>query len=110
MASSRGSLLNFSRVADYAARVPADEKKLAELTAELAFKNEQQAEALERVAERERAQMKLEQELRAANEQFDEKIQERTSELIRSNELLQREIQRRVQTEEMLRKLSARIL
>jgi signal transduction histidine kinase len=110
MASSRGSLLNFSRVADYAARVPADEKKLAELTAELTLKNEQLATALERVAESERAQMKLEQELRAANEQFDEKIQERTSELIRSNELLQREIQRRVQTEEMLRKLSARIL
>lgn len=54
--------------------------------------------------------MKLEQQLRAANEELDLRIQERTLELTLANERLHREIDRRVQTEEMLRKLSARIL
>ena len=77
---------------------------------ELITKNQQLAEAREQNAANERKRVNVEQQLRAANEQLDLKIQERTSELTRSNQLLHREIQRRVQTEEMLRKLSARIL
>lgn len=49
-------------------------------------------------------------EQRRANEQLDRRIRERTYDLAHANELLQQEIQRRVQTEEMLRKLSARLL
>jgi signal transduction histidine kinase len=80
------------------------------MASELVAKHQQLAAALDQNAASERERMRVEQQLRAANEQLDLKIQERTSELTRSNELLHSEIQRRVQTEEMLRKLSARIL
>jgi two-component system, NarL family, sensor kinase len=73
-------------------------------------KHEQLAAAFEQVEASEREAMKIEQQLRAANEQLDLRIQERTSELTRANERLHREINRRMQTEDMLRKLSARIL
>ena len=78
------------------------------MASELITKNQQLAEAREQNAANERERINVEQQLRAANEQLDLKIQERTSELTQSNQLLQSEIQRRVQTEEMLRKLSAR--
>jgi two-component system, NarL family, sensor kinase len=77
---------------------------------QVVIKQEQLAAAFERAEASERERMRVEQQLRAANERLDQKIQERTSELARANELLHREIQRRVQTEEMLRRLSARIL
>lgn len=80
------------------------------MASELASKKQQLADALEQNAATERERIRVEQQLRATNEQLDLKIQERTSELTRSNQLLHSEIQRRVQTEEMLRKLSARIL
>ena len=80
------------------------------MTAELIVKDQQLAEARQQNAAIERERIGVEQKLRAVNEQLDLKIQERTSELTRSNQLLHSEIQRRVQTEEMLRKLSARIL
>lgn len=80
------------------------------MASELITKNQQLAEAREQNAANERERINVEQQLRAANEQLDLKIQERTSALTRSNRLLHSEIQRRVQTEEMLRKLSARIL
>jgi signal transduction histidine kinase len=80
------------------------------MASELIAKNQQLAEAREQNSANERERINVEQQLRAANEQLDLKIQERTSELTRSNQLLHSEIQRRVQTEEMLRKLSARIL
>ena len=80
------------------------------MASELASKKQQLAEALEQNAATERERIRVEQQLRATNEQLDLKIQERTSELTQSNQLLHSEIQRRVQTEEMLRKLSARIL
>jgi two-component system NarL family sensor kinase len=44
------------------------------------------------------------------NDDLDLKIQERTSELVRANQTLHREIKKRVQVEEMLRKLSGRVL
>jgi signal transduction histidine kinase len=77
---------------------------------EFALRNDELAAAFEKAEASERERRKVEQQLRAANEQLDLKIQERTLELTRANEQLQREIRRRVQTEEMLRKLSARIL
>ena len=84
--------------------------RLSQIASELTTTNQQLAEAREQNAASERERISVEQKLRAANEQLDLKIQERTSELTRSNHLLHSEIQRRVQTEEMLRKLSARIL
>jgi signal transduction histidine kinase len=72
--------------------------------------NPQLAAAFEKIEANNRKPMKIEQQLRAANEQLDQRIQERTVELTLANERLHREIERRVQTEEMLRKLSARIL
>lgn len=86
------------------------EKNRLSQTSELVAKDQQLAEAREQNAATERERISVEQKLRAVNEQLDLKIQERTSELTRSNQLLHSEIQRRVQTEEMLRKLSARIL
>lgn len=83
---------------------------VSQMASELIAKNQQLAEAREQNSANERERINVEQQLRAANEQLDLKIQERTSELTRSNQLLHSEIQRRVQTEEMLRKLSARIL
>lgn len=80
------------------------------MASELITKNQQLTLAREQNAATDRERIRVEQKLRAANEQLDLKIQERTSELTRSNQLLHSEIQRRVQTEEMLRKLSARIL
>ncbi|MGH9515039.1 MAG: histidine kinase [Terriglobales bacterium] len=80
------------------------------MASELIAKNQQLAEAREQSAASERERISVEQKLRAVNEQLDLKIQERTSELTRANQQLHDEIQRRVQTEEMLRKLSARIL
>lgn len=88
----------------------ADAKALADLASELAAKNQQLAAVLEKAAATERLLIEVEQKLRAANEQLDLKIQERTSELTHANEMLHREIERRVQTEEMLRKLSTRVL
>jgi signal transduction histidine kinase len=87
-----------------------EKNRLSQMASELITKNQQLAEAREQNAANERERINVEQQLRAANEQLDLKIQERTSELTQSNQLLQSEIQRRVQTEEMLRKLSARIL
>jgi len=100
--------LNLPRVSPY----PNKPEKNApgNAAAELFAKNRQLADAREQNAASERERLRVEQQLRAANEQLDLKIQERTSELTRSNELLHSEIQRRVQTEDMLRKLSARIL
>lgn len=69
-----------------------------------------QLAALEQIEPSNRKTMKVEQQLRAANEELDQRIRERTLELTLANERLHREIERRVQTEEMLRKLSARIL
>lgn len=74
------------------------------------FKDAQLEAALQRAAASERERQHVEQQLRAANELLDQKIQERTAELLRANDMLHHEIERRVQTEEMLRKLSARIL
>lgn len=109
--SSRGPTLNFSHIAAFEdAKRHFDKRSLTELASELVAKNEQLAAALEKAAASEHERTKVEQQLRAANEQLDLKIQERTSELTRANKQLQREIQRRVQTEEMLRKLSARLL
>lgn len=87
-----------------------EKTRLSQIASELTTTNQQLAEAREQNAASERERISVEQKLRAANEQLDLKIQERTSELTRSNHLLHSEIQRRVQTEEMLRKLSARIL
>lgn len=87
-----------------------EKSRLAQLVSELESRDQQLAEAREQNAASERERVRVEQQLRAANEQLDLKIQERTSELTHSNQLLHNEIQRRVQTEEMLRKLSARIL
>jgi signal transduction histidine kinase len=80
------------------------------MASELITKNEQLAEAREQNAATERERIIVEQKLRAANEQLDLKIQEGTAELTQANQQLHSEIQRRVQMEEMLRKLSARIL
>ena len=87
-----------------------EKSRLSQIASELMDKNQQLAEAREQNAASERERISVEQKLRAVNEQLDLKIQERTSELTRSNQLLHSEIHRRVQTEEMLRKLSARIL
>ena len=103
MSLSRGSPLSLSRLSAYP-----DKPKKKSLASGLL--REQLTAALEKNAASERDRIKVEQQLGAANEQLDLKTQERTSELTRANELLQDEIQRRVQTEEMLRKLSARIL
>ena len=100
--------LNLPRVSPYPNKP--EKNGPGNTAAELFAKNRQLADAREQNAASERERMRVEQQLRAANEQLDLKIQERTSELTRSNELLHSEIQRRVQTEEMLRKLSARIL
>ncbi|MBW8869559.1 MAG: hypothetical protein JF563_02085, partial [Acidobacteriales bacterium] len=97
-----------SRVTPYANKT--EKTRFSQVASELITKNQQLAEAREQNAATERERISMEQKLRAANEQLDLKIQERTSELTRSNQLLQSEIQRRVQTEDMLRKLSARIL
>lgn len=91
-------------------KVQAETKGLTELASQLAAKNEQLVAVLEKASATERLLVEVEQQLRAVNEQLDLKIQERTSELTRANELLHREIGRRVQTEEMLRKLSTRVL
>ena len=80
------------------------------LAAELAAKNEQLAAALKQTEASERRLQKVEQELRTINAESDVKIQERTAELVRANKMLQREIKQRVRTEEMLRKLSGRVL
>jgi two-component system, NarL family, sensor kinase len=80
------------------------------MSTRIAPKDNQLAAAFEKSEAGARERMKLEQQLREANDHFDLKIQERTSELTHANELLHREIERRMQTEEMLRKLSARIL
>jgi hypothetical protein len=50
------------------------------------------------------------EQLQPFNDDLDLKIQERTSELVRANQTLHREIKKRVQVEEMLRKLSGRVL
>jgi two-component system, NarL family, sensor kinase len=93
----------------YTGRAPAD-KEQDNQGPEFAVRNEELAAAFEKAEASERERRKVEQQLRAANEKLDLRIRERTQELTRANELLQGEIQRRVQTEEMLRKLSARIL
>jgi two-component system, NarL family, sensor kinase len=108
MSLPRGPAPNLSRISHYPDKPEKD--RISQLAAELAAMTQQLAEAREQNAASERERMRVEQQLRAANEQLDLKIQERTSELTRSNQLLHDEIQRRVQTEEMLRKLSARIL
>ena len=100
--------LTLSRVTPYANKP--EKTRFSQVASELITKNQQLVEAREQNAASERERISMEQKLRAANEQLDLKIQERTSELTRSNQLLQSEIQRRVQTEDMLRKLSARIL
>src|ERR1700761_5509287 len=74
--------------------------RVSQMASELIAKNQQLAEAREQNSANERERINVEQQLRAANEQLDLKIQERTSELTRSNQLLHSEIQRRVQTEE----------
>src|SRR6267378_5227840 len=53
---------------------------------------------------------RLDEQSRPFNDDLDLKIQERTSELVRANQTLHREIKKRVQVEEMLRKLSGRVL
>ncbi len=103
MVESRGAPFSLSHLSAYPDKP--EKKRLAAQAV-----REQLANALERNAANERERIRVEQQLRAANEQLDLKIQERTSELTQANELLHSEIQRRVQTEEMLRKLSARIL
>ena len=108
MASSRGSGFSLSRSS--ASRPSAYPDKPGKKSLASDVVRDQLAAALEKNAASERERVRVEQQLRAANEQLDLKIQERTSELTHANELLQDEIQRRVQTEEMLRKLSARIL
>src|SRR5256885_7388531 len=108
MASSRGSGFSLSRSS--ASRPSAYPDKPGKKSLASDIVRDQLAAALEKNAASERERVRVEQQLRAANEQLDLKIQERTSELTHANELLQDEIQRRVQTEEMLRKLSARIL
>jgi two-component system, NarL family, sensor kinase len=100
--------LNLSRTTPYPDK--SEKSRLSQIAAELMAKNQQLAEAREQNEAVERERISVEQQLRATNEQLDLKIQERTSALTRSNQLLHSEIQRRVQTEEMLRKLSARIL
>jgi signal transduction histidine kinase len=100
--------LTLSRVTPYANKT--EKTRFSQVASELITKNQQLVDAREQNAASERERISMEQKLRAANEQLDLKIQERTSELTRSNQLLQSEIQRRVQTEDMLRKLSARIL
>jgi signal transduction histidine kinase len=104
------SKLGPSRLRDYSDGNHPQDNKPAKLGPEIVLENNELAEAFEKVESSERERRKVEQQLRAANEQLDLKIQERTSELTNTNQLLHREIQRRVQTEEMLRKLSARIL
>jgi two-component system, NarL family, sensor kinase len=108
MSLSREPAPNLSRLSAYPDK--SEKKSLGQMASELVTKNQQLDAALEKNAASERERMRVEQQLRAANEQLDLKIQERTSELTQANELLHSEIQRRVQTEEMLRKLSARIL
>jgi len=108
MSVSRGPTPNLSRLSAYPDNT--EKKSLSQLASELVAESDQLSAALEQNAASELERIKVEQQLRAANEQLDLKIQERTSELTRANELLHAEIQRRVQTEEMLRKLSARIL
>jgi two-component system NarL family sensor kinase len=99
---------SLSRISNYPDKV--EKGSFSRIASELIATNQQLAEAREQNAASERERISVEQKLRAANEQLDLKIQERTSELTRSNQLLHREIEKRVQTEEMLRKLSARIL
>lgn len=103
-------VLNFSRSPGPPEKRGAGDEKTLHEPARKITKNETLAAAFEEVEASERGAMKLEQELRAANEQLDLRIQERTSELTRANERLHGEIARRMQTEDMLRKLSARIL
>jgi signal transduction histidine kinase len=103
-----GPALNLSRIVTYPEKP--EKTRLSKMASELITKNQQLSEAREKNATVERERIGVEQKLRASNEQLDLKIQERTSELTRANQQLHREIQRRVQTEEMLRKLSARIL
>lgn len=100
--------LNLPRITPYPDKP--EKNSRSRMASELITRNQQLAEAREQNAASERERISAEQQLRSANEQHDLKIQERTSELTRSNQLLHDEIQRRVQTEEMLRKLSARIL
>jgi two-component system NarL family sensor kinase len=87
-----------------------EKKGSKQLASELATRSRELSDALHQNATSERERIRVEQQLRAANEQLDLRIQERTSELTQANKLLHNEIQKRVQTEEMLRKLSARIL
>jgi signal transduction histidine kinase len=108
MSLSRGPTPNLSRLSAYPDQT--EKKSLSQLQTELIARSDQLSAALEQNAASEFERIKVEQQLRAANEQLDLKIQERTSELTRANEMLHAEIQRRVQTEGMLRKLSARIL
>ena len=108
MSLSRGPTPNLSHLSAYPDKT--EKKSLSQLASELVAKSDQLSAALEQNAASELERIKVEQQLRAANEQLDLKIQERTSELTRANELLHAEIQSRVQTEDMLRKLSARIL
>jgi len=118
MSSPVRTFLKFSHPKRASVSRPADEQAEPVLlaageftkSAELREKEQQLAAAFARAEASERERQKIEEQLRAANEKLDLKIQERTSELIRSNHLLHREIERRMQTEEMLRKLSARIL
>src|ERR1700688_1746834 len=108
MSLSRGPTPNLSHLSAYPDKT--EKKSLSQFASELVAKSDQLSAALEQNAASELERIKVEQQLRAANEQLDLKIQERTSELTRANELLHAEIQTRVQTEDMLRKLSARIL
>ena len=91
-------------------RPRAEEESFVQLAAELASKNEQLAAALVKAEASEQRLIKVEQQLRTSNEELDQKIQERTSELVGANQSLQSEIAKRIQTEEMLRKLSGRVL
>ncbi len=108
MSLPREPLPNLSRLSPYPDQK--EHKSSKQMAFELAARSKELADAIHQSAAIERERMKVEQQLRAANEQLDLRIQERTSELTRANQLLHNEIQKRVQTEEMLRKLSARIL
>jgi len=119
MSSSVCTFLKFSHPKEDSAPRPDEEQQPFPVpppesestkSAESSEKDQQVAAAFEKAEASERERRKIEEEWRAANEKLDLKIQERTSELTRANKLLHREIERRVQTEEMLRKLSARIL
>jgi len=109
MPLARRPVLNFSHGPGSDVKDSAEER-LSQDLAPQAVKDDKLAAAFEQAEASRRERMKIEEQLRAANEQLDQRIQERTSELTRANERLQREIEKRMQTEEMLRKLSARIL